>query len=112
LSKSYKTKVDILHPADKKKTEQLVSDYIGKHLKIKVDGKFVSLEFLGYQQEEEAIWNYFEVKNIPSFKTIEIDNDILFESHEQQTNIVHVIKKGKRQSRELINPVNSVKFEF
>lgn len=112
LSATYKTKVDILHPKDKKQTDQMVFDYISKHLRIKVDGKPVTLSFVGYQQEEEAIWSYLEVKNVGSFKTIEITNDLLFETHEEQMNIVHVIKNGERKSRELRNPDSNLKFEF
>jgi hypothetical protein len=112
LSAAYKTKVDILHPKDKKQTDQWVFDYISKHLRIKLDGKPVTLSFVGYQQEEDAIWSYLEIRNVTSFKTIEITNDLLFESHEEQINIVHVIKNGERKSRELRNPDSNLKFEF
>jgi hypothetical protein len=112
LSAAYKTKVDILHPKDKKQTDQWVFDYISTHLRIKLDGKPVTLSFVGYQQEEDAIWSYLEIRNVTSFKTIEITNDLLFESHEEQINIVHVIKNGERKSRELRNPDSNLKFEF
>lgn len=112
LTAAYKTKIDILHPADKKKVEGYINDYISKHLQIKVDGKAAILKFIGYEQQEEAIWNYFEIKDVATLKTIEITNNVLFESHEEQTNIVHVTVNGTRQSRELINPIADVKFEF
>lgn len=112
LTTASKAKVDILHPSDKKKTEKLISDYISKHLRIKVDGKPVVLSFIGYEQQEEAIWNYFEVNGIASFKSIEISDDLLFETHEEQTNMVHVMQNGNRQSREVRNPQSNLKFDF
>ncbi len=112
LTKANKVKVDILNPADKKKLDQQINDYISKHFILKIDGKPVTMQYIGHEREEEAIWNYFEVKNITGFKTIEIIDNLLFETHEEQTNLVHVIQNGNRQSRELRNPNGLVKFEF
>src|SRR3954452_20500068 len=59
LRKNCNCKVDLLAAKDKKSMEKLVSNYVLKHLQIRVDGQLRNLEFAGYQQEEESVWSYF-----------------------------------------------------
>ena len=40
--------LDILNPKNGLKTELMISDYLKAHLKIKLDGKEMRLNFLGY----------------------------------------------------------------
>src|SRR3954468_22392466 len=44
LEKQYKTPVELTKPKDPKKAQQMVSEYIKKHLLLKVDGKPVVME--------------------------------------------------------------------
>ena len=39
LEKIYKKQLDVLHPKDKKEMDELLADYLAKHVKIKVNGK-------------------------------------------------------------------------
>lgn len=112
LEATYHTKVDLLHPADKKATDQLVNDYISRHLLVKVDGKPVKLQFIGHEKEEEATWSYFEVPGVSSLKQIEIHNDLLYESKKEQVNIIYVTVDKERKGTRLNNPDASVRFEF
>ncbi len=75
--------------------DKLVADYIKNHLKIKVNGKLLQLQFVGYEKEEEAIWSYFQVSNVASIKKIEVRNDLLYEYKKEQINILHVMANGK-----------------
>ena len=59
LRSTYKTYVDLLKPKDKNAMNKLVADYVQKHLLIKADGKPVTLQFLGYEQDEEGIESFF-----------------------------------------------------
>src|SRR3954464_1671136 len=59
LRKKCNCKVDLLAVNEKKAMEKAVNDYVQQHLQIKIDGRLQALEFAGYQQEEESIWNYF-----------------------------------------------------
>ena len=62
------------------------------------------MQFVGYEKDEEGVECYFQVNNISVNKTIGVFNDLLFEYKPEQTNIVHVTVKGKRKSRQLVNP--------
>ncbi|MDN3584074.1 DUF6702 family protein [Mucilaginibacter flavus] len=112
LEKQYHTPVDIVHPKDKTKLNQMVSDYIKKHLVIKADGKLLSLSYVGYEVQEDAAWAYFEVKGISKVKKVEVHNDILFDEHKEQINMLHVTVAGERKSTKLDNPDADAGFEF
>lgn len=112
LSKNYNTKVDLFQPKDKALVEKLISDYIKKHLVIKLNGKPVALEFVGFEREEEAIWSYFQVSNTPAPAKIEIMNNMLYDAFDKQINLMHVSVGGHRKSTKLNYPDVNAKFEF
>ena len=110
LRKNSKIKVDLLAPRDKKAMDALVSNYILQHLKISVNEKPVQLSFIGYEQNEETIQSYFQVDNIKNIKSMEIQDDILYEYKSEQISIIHVIVNGIRKSTKLNNPDHSYTF--
>jgi len=112
LRETYKTRVDLLQPKDKNAMNNLVKDYVKKHLQIKVDGKAVDMEFIGYEQQEEGITSFYQVNNISFIKKIDITDNILFEYKKEQLSIIHIIVNNNRKSTKLINPEDKVSFEF
>src|SRR5437762_8653595 len=74
LRKYHSENIDILHPADIKRMNGFVDDYIGKHLQLQVNGSPVQISFLGYEEQSESIWSYFEVKNISNVQKMNITN--------------------------------------
>ena len=104
LRKSNKIKVDLLAPSDKKAMENLVSNYIQQHLKISVNEKPLQLSFVGYEQNEETIQSYFQIDEVKSIKSMEVQDYILYEYKSEQMSIIHVIVDGKRRSMKLNNP--------
>jgi hypothetical protein len=112
LRQNYKTTVDLLKPKDKTTMNKLVSDYVQKHLLLTVDGKKATLQFLGYEQNEEGILSYYQINNISSVKNIAITNNILYDYKKEQIGIIHVTVDGNRKSTRLNNPEDKVSFEF
>jgi hypothetical protein len=112
LRQNYKTTVDLLKPKDKAAMNKLVSDYVQKHLLLLVNGKAVSLQFLGYEQQEEGILSYYQVTNIAAVNRIDITNSILYDYKKDQIGIIHVIVDGNRKSTRLDNPKDKAAFEF
>lgn len=107
-----KVPVDLLKPADKKKMEKILSDYVTKHLLIKANGQNQVLQFKGYEHIEEAIYSYYQVDNIPVLKNITITDNILFDYKSEQISLLHVTVKGERKSTRLVNPEDKVSFVF
>lgn len=112
LDQKYKTKVNILKPVDRKQVNGLIAAYVKDHLKIKADGKVLDLKYQGYEIEEEAAWCYFETVETAPVKTLQVSNNILFEQHASQSNMIHAIVNGKRQSTKLDNPRSEAAFTF
>jgi len=113
LANNYKTKVDLTTPADKNEANRVVKEYVKNHLLLKIDNKAVALEFVGFEKENEAVWSYFEVKNITvAPKKIDVVNSILYEAYDSQINLMHVSVSGKRQSTRLNYPDKEAGFSF
>ena len=112
LRQQNKIRVDLLNPASKQAMNVLVNNYIQKHLQLKVDDKALVLGFVGFEQQEEGIISFFEVKNIAMVKKLDVTNTILYESRPQQMQIIHVMVNGERKSSRLNNPDEKTSFLF
>lgn len=105
--------LDVLEPGQGLTTEQLISEYVLKHLAIKLDGKTQKLNFLGFERDDPAVICYIEIENIKKFKTIEVRNEVIMDLYEDQSNIVHVTYKGPVKSFRLMRdkPVDALTFD-
>ena len=105
--------LDLLEPGKGRTTQQLINDYVTKRLTIKLDGKIQKLNFLGFEREDPAVICYIEIKNVKKFKSIEIKNDVIMETHHDQSNLVHVTYKGPVKSLRLVRdkPSDVLTFE-
>ncbi len=112
LEKNYSTQIDILKPADRKKVDAMMADYIKKHLAIKVGGKEIVLNYLGYEIEEDACWCYFEANNIRKVSRMDVFNDLLFAEHKSQINMLQVTVNGKETTTKLDNPQSKTVLNF
>lgn len=112
LNQRYKTNVNILNPKDKKKMDQVISDYVKEHLKLKLDNNLLELKYVGYEIKEDAAWCYFETAKITSIRSLDVENRLLYEQHDSQINMIHVIVGGKRKSMKLDNPNSKASFTF
>lgn len=112
LKKYGNTKLDLLHPTDKAATDKLVNTYLLNKLHIKVDGKAVTMQYIGYERRLESIWVYLEIDNITALKKVDINCNLLYDFEEKQTNIFHVKANGTEKSYKLDNPKTTVGFEF
>ncbi len=112
LRKKYHKKVDLLAVKLNEAMKPMVNDYIKKHLVITADGKLANLQFIGFEQQEEGIISYFEVKDVATVKKIEVIDNILYDEKPQQMEIIHVTVNGQRKSSRLDNPESRVSFLF
>jgi len=112
LRKKYNGRIDLLDAKVRTSMNPIVNDYIQKHLKLVVNGQSVALQFLGFEQQEEGIVSFFEVKNIIQVKKVEVINDLLYEYMPQQMEIIHVTVNAERKSGRLNNPDSRAEFTF
>jgi hypothetical protein len=112
LKKQQNAPVELTQPANPKQTQELVSNYFKKHLLLKIDGKPVNLEFVGYEPEGAAVWVYFQLSNISSVKSIGVINTILYELYPSQISIMHAQVGDTKKSTRITNPEANSSFEF
>ena len=112
LRMAYKTNVDLVKPRNRDAMNKLVNDYVQKHLHIDVDGKKVSLKFIGYEEIEEGIYSYYQADNIGSVKKLTVTDNILYEYKNEQISLLHVTVNNNRKSTKLNNPEEKARFEF
>ena len=112
LRKYHTGKIDILHPTDKDAMNAYINEYIQQHLQLKVNDKTVVLSFVGYEEQSESIWTYFEIKNIDKVSKINITNNLLHDYNNNQINMMHVKVKDKEQSTKLDYPDTAALFLF
>jgi hypothetical protein len=94
--------LDLLEPGPGLTSEKLISDYVIKRFSVKLDGKVQKLNFLGFEREDPAVICYIEIENVKKFKTIEVKNEVIMETHDDQSNLIHVTYKGPVKSLRLI----------
>ena len=104
LRKFGNTRIDLLHPTDKAAVEKLLNDYIQHKIQLKIEGKPVTLHYLGYEQQQESIWTYLEVKEVPTMHKVAVNCSLLYDYQDKQSNIFHIKTDGKEQSFKLDNP--------
>lgn len=94
--------LDILKPKNGMTTDQLVSDYLRKHFIIKIDGKTTHIKYLAHETEDAAMICYLEIENVKKLKTLELTNDVIQETHADQSNLVHITYRGPVKSYRLV----------
>lgn len=104
--------LDILEPKNGMTVDQLVSGYLKEHIKIKIDGKPAKVNYLAHEVEDLAIICYLEVEGVKKMKSLEVTNDIIMETHEDQSNLVHVTYKGPVKSARLTRNKSFETFAF
>lgn len=112
LRKRHSGKVDLLDNSLKPAMDSLVAIYMKDHLSLAVNGSSVSLQYLGYEQDEEAVMVYLEGLSSEHPVRLQVENSLLYDFKEGQSAITHVTVKGVRKSKRNNNPVTKATFDF
>lgn len=112
LQKQSTATIDIIKPANKAYIDQQINQYIGKTLQIKINGKPVKFNYIGYEIIRESVWSYFEVEQVKEMNTVDITCSILHDFENSQINLFHVKSKGTQKSYKLDYPHRTTQFSF
>ncbi len=112
LKKIYKQPIDLINSGNKEAIKKIIIDYITKHFYLKVNGELKTISIIGYEKEEEAIFTYIEIKNCAIPKTIDVENNLLYDYLKDQMNIVHFELNGIKKSVKVNNPEKKIVFTF
>ena len=90
------------------KNDAFVEAYIRKHfIAINPKNQKFSFQYIGKEKEGEATWIYLEMSVNESFNGVKIQNDILLDMFEDQTNIINLFYQNQKKSY-LFNSKNKV----
>jgi hypothetical protein len=103
---------DLLQPGNGRKTDDFVKEYLADKMKVKVDKKIAKLNYIGHEIEGPAMICYIEIENVKKFTTIEVTNKVIFETHDDQSNLVNINYKGKVKSVRLSNDTPTLSISF
>jgi len=112
LVKLYKQKTDLSNPAMKTQMDALVKKYLLSHLQIKVNGKVVPLNYIGFEIDHEATNIYLEAEKVTTPKSVEVSSTILYDMFDDQMSIVHVVRGITRKSTKILYPDKSFTATF
>lgn len=100
LRKMSNDKIDIIKTKSTTR-DSLVRIYFLKHFQIKFDEGHTQIEFIGSELDQEALWCYFEIKDLKKFKKVEVRNSILHDIFDDQVNLINVTIDGTTKSARL-----------
>lgn len=104
--------LDILNPGSGDTTDDLVGGYLRQHFRISLDNQPQRTRYLGHEREGEAFIFYVEVSKVKPWNTITIQNDIIMDTYDDQSNIVHVYVGEKVKSLRLTQNTPTDKLTF
>ena len=98
LETRYGRKFHFNSKKEKKEDSELLKDYVFQKLKINVNGKPATLNYIGKEYDIDTVKFFIEISNVSTFNTIEVENKVLLDMFSEQQNIIHVKKYDTRRS--------------
>lgn len=106
LEKAFRLRYDDQLTLSTKNESKEINVYLERYLKekidIKVNGKPVHFKVIGKEYENDIVFCYLEIIDIQNIKSFEISNKLLFDTFDEQQNIVKVKINGENKSFILI----------
>lgn len=91
---------------------ELVESYLRNHLRVLLNDKSVEFKYLGKQAELDATWCFLEISGIRKIRSIRVENSIMLEAFDDQTNMVNLKVNGRKKSGLARKGNTKLKFEF
>jgi len=98
LKEIYGKSISIGLEEEHEKCDEYIQAYLTAYFKMTVNGKSVAGNWVGKELEGAAVWIYMEYPDIKRIKSIQLENRILFETFNDQKNLVHFKYNGIKRS--------------
>lgn len=104
LKEKYGKAVHFNDPKYKHEISALLIKYCDEYLKLKVDNRHLKINYVGYEEDQEAVHIYLESEKVIAPKKVETAVSFLYNLFDDQMNIIHIIVEGNRKSHKLSYP--------
>jgi len=98
LQARYNASITLGSPKETTSDVAYLKEYVLKKLKISINGKPVTFQYIGKEYDIDIVNMFFEIENISEVKSIEVENKVLFDMFPEQQNIIHFVTSGSRKS--------------
>lgn len=112
LKNTYSVSADVRNTVVDSLVAVYLEKYIRNKLAVSINGKDLTLNWLGFENVEEKTYCYFESRWLSSVKTVAVTCKLLYESFTEQVGFIHVYVDESRQSYKLANPNSLASFLF
>lgn len=91
---STKQKLGLQTAQENPKSEEYIQNYLRTKFEVTCNQRKQTINFVGSEYENDAIWVHYEIVNVGNLQTLEIKNTILLDIFDDQNNFLH-FKKGE-----------------
>ncbi|MHA6697016.1 DUF6702 family protein [Chryseobacterium sp. A301] len=96
----------------KKSLNEALRAYLSENLRLRVEGEFLNIDYLGFEEDSESVVVYLESSKVETPRKVEVAVSALYNLFDDQINIIHLTVEGKRQSQRLNYPDRYLFKEF
>lgn len=98
LKQNYKVNTNISEKKESQNDIELMKKYLLNHFTIKINGQPQIINYVNKEIETNVVICYYNVKNISDIKTLEVQNNALFDLNTDQQNIIQTTIYGTKRS--------------
>jgi len=89
-----------------------IAKYLEEKLKIKINNKIQTIQFLTKEQEENIVICYLKINFKDNIKDLEITNNVLSDIFSEQQNLVHLNINGNKKTILFTNTETNQKLKY
>jgi len=98
LKSNYDENIVLAEKDEAKIIDTYIYRYLQDKIKLSINNKAVTFNFIGKEYEGDIVRCYLEVENVKSIKSFSITNSVLFDLQSDQQNIVKTNINSKNKS--------------
>lgn len=112
LYKKYNKKMYLCTEKEVAEANDYLKKYFSEKIAVKLNGKTRTIKFLGRETEDDVLVCYYTIPAENMVKSIQIKNTVLFDSFDEQQNIIHTNINRNKKSLLLTNDEPQGSLEF
>lgn len=112
LQKKYNKHFYITTKDEVSDANKFIANYLEEKLKIKINNKMQSIQFLTKETEDNIVICYLKINFKDNIKDLEINNNVLSDVFNEQQNLVHLNINGNKKTILFTNTETKQKLKY